>query len=105
MPKVINPNRDNALSVLLLDLRRHLMTCDQCRAAIKCNDDALLCARTGLMILGIAKRWDANIPGRLAARRGNQRWIYPCPSPVAHGSAYALTAEACYVTSTVDALF
>lgn len=98
-------NKNNNLCVLLLDLRRHLASCAECRGAMGANDYAGMCDHSKRRIIDIARRWDANITGRLTARRKGDRIQFLCPNPGVHGSAYALTAEAVEVTAIQDALF
>lgn len=100
-----NVNKHTAISVKLLELRRHLTTCRPCRAAIKSKSYQDLCAYACESILYVALRWDANIPGRLAAAKGKEPHIFPCPDLNAHGPAYAVSAEACIVTNIMDGLF
>lgn len=99
-----NVNKHTAVAVKLLEMRRHLNTCGQCTAAIKARSTDLLCQYTRDSILYIAIRWEKNIPGRLAAARGNDPYIFPCPDLNAHGPAYAASAEACIVTGVIDKL-
>jgi hypothetical protein len=91
-------NRSNLLAVKLLDLRRHLMRCADCRGALKGRDYDSLCEVTKSAIVEVAMKWDANIADRLAAHNGDGEYVFPCPDPNAHGPAYALTAQPCIVT-------
>lgn len=99
-----NVNRHNLLCVMLLELRRHFTQCNACRSARKSKDPSGLCHWAQSTILEIAFRWEANIPGRLAAIKGDDPWIFPCPDPNEHGAAYALTAEACIVAGRQNRL-
>jgi hypothetical protein len=101
----VSVNRSNLLAVKLMDLRRHLMTCDACHGAIKSEAYELLCDITRLAILDVAMKWDSNIPGRIGARQNGGKLQFLCPDPNAHGAAYAITAEAVTVTSIQDGLF
>lgn len=98
-------NAHNHLSVMLLDLRRHLTGCRNCQMARKGADYDLLCLWTKISIVEISVRWERNIPGRLAAYKGEDPYIFPCPDVNKHGPAYALTAEACVVESKIDKMF
>lgn len=98
-------NKNNTLCVLLLELRRHLNSCTTCRAAMDANAIDSFCAYTIRRIIDVARRWDKNIAGRLAARKEAERLQFLCPDPNAHGAAYAMTAEAVHVTTYQDALF
>lgn len=100
-----NINRHTFICVRLLELRRHLGVCTQCRGALKAADKSGLCEATSSLILTIAQRWDANIPGRLAVRRKGEALQFLCPDPNAHGPAYAAVAEAVHVDSVQDSLF
>lgn len=100
-----NVNLNNMLSVKLLELRRHLMKCDHCRNAMSVHDHDLLCQYTKLAIMFIASKWDTSIAMRLRAKRSEDPFIYPCPDPNKHGSAYALTAEPIYISYVQPALF
>lgn len=101
----VNTNRSNLLAVKLMELRRHLMTCDACHGAMKSKAHELLCESTMKAILDIAMKWDGNIPGRLASRKDGGKLQFLCPDPNAHGAAYAAVAEAVTVTSIQDGLF
>lgn len=104
MPRY-NVNKHTSLAVRLLELRRHFNTCTQCASAMKAKDHNLLCPYTKESILWIAIRWEANIPGRLAAAKSKDAHIFPCPDPNVHGPAYALSAEACVVVGITDRMF
>lgn len=97
-------NKNNTLCVLLLELRRHLNSCAGCRSALDAHSYDLICDYSKRRIIDIARRWDTNIAGRLAARREADRLQFLCPNPNAHGAAYALTAEAVKVTAYQDSL-
>lgn len=99
-----NINKHTSVAVKLLEMRRHLNQCGQCSAAIKAKSPDLLCTYLRDAILYVAIRWERNIPGRLAAARGKEPHIFPCPDLNAHGPAYALAAEACIVTNVTDRL-
>jgi hypothetical protein len=101
----MNVNRQNLLCVKLLQLRRHLNSCNECRGAIKGREYAGMCEWTQAAVIEVAVKWDANIPGRLAAHHKGEGWIFPCPDPNAHGPAYAVTAEPCVVSGTQESLF
>lgn len=88
-----NVNRQNLLSVKLLQLKRHFATCQQCRSAIKAKSWLELCEWAQEALIEVAGKWDSNIPSRLAARKNADPHIFPCPDLNAHGPAYALTAE------------
>jgi hypothetical protein len=100
----VNVNRDNLLAVRLLKLRRHFNSCKTCRGARKARDFDMLCDSAKTDLVEVAVAWDNNIPGRLAARAGTRDWIFPCPSPNAHGAAYAITAEACIIGGRQESL-
>lgn len=92
------------LSEMLLDLRKHLNTCDHCRIAVSCEDFVNVCEWSLKTITTIAMRWDKNISGRLKVARGEVGGFYPCPDPSAHGSDYALTVEPMIGESVVSRL-
>lgn len=100
----VSASVQNTLSVRLLELRRHLKTCRECRTSMKTRTLTDMCEWTQRTIIEVAIRWDGNITGRLAARNGKADYIFPCPDPNRHGSAYALTAEACMVTAIQDTM-
>lgn len=100
-----HPRRGVQLVVLLLQLRRHMETCHQCKPAISAMDYDLLCEESRGLIINVARRWERNIAGRLLGRKSDTRTVYPCPNINAHGKEYAIAAEQCVVTSTVDTLF
>lgn len=105
MAKKLNVNLDNLLAVMLLDLRNHLKKCRLCSVALEARTFDMLCDYTKQRILDIGRKWDRNIPDRLAAKRSESRSVYPCPNPARHGQAYALTAEIVYVHSSQSPLF
>lgn len=101
---VRNINTQNLLCVKLLQLRRHFGSCKTCRAARGARDFDALCEWSKVTLVEVAVKWDNNIAGRLAARNGNHRHMFPCPDPNAHGPAYALTAESVIIGSVQDRL-
>jgi hypothetical protein len=101
----VSPNRNNLLAVRLLQLRRHLVTCRQCKAAMKASDFGGLCKATVEDVLFIASKWDSNIPDRLAASRSGTGLTFICPDPNAHGAAYAATAEPVTIAAVQPGLF
>jgi hypothetical protein len=98
-------NRHHLLAVKLLELRRHFNSCQQCRSARVGRDFSFMCGPAQDLLIEIAVKWEANIPGRLAAIRSKETTVFPCPDPNAHGPAYAITAEAVYVTDVAERLF
>lgn len=105
MSRDTNVNLDNLLAVMLLELRKHLNQCRLCKVALEANDYDMICVHTKRLIVSIGRRWDRNIPGRLAAKRGKRAVIYPCPDTSKHGQAYALAAEAVYIDAVQPALY
>lgn len=101
----VNVNRQRLLVVVLLRLRRHFNSCRKCRAARKARDFDELCDLAKLDLIEVAVKWDSNIGQRLAARNSADDYIFPCPSPNAHGEAYAATAEPCIVLGRPGMLF
>jgi hypothetical protein len=98
-------NRSTTLAVRLLQVRRHFNRCLACRGAIKARDFDRLCDDVKDDLLFVASRWDSNISGRLAVRRGGNDLQFLCPDPNSHGPAYAATAEPVIVTHFMEALF
>jgi len=101
----VSVNRNNILAVRLLQMRRHLMSCDKCKSAIKAKFFEMLCDSTRDDILFVAMKWDSNIAGRIAAARSKDGLMFLCPDPNAHGAAYAATAEPVTINSVQDTLF
>lgn len=98
-------NRNNTLCVMLLDLRRHFAMCKSCTGARKGRCYDLLCPYAKSRIIDIAIRWDTNLGARLKTRKSGQTLLFLCPNPMAHGAAYALTAEPVQVVYVQDSLF
>lgn len=105
MAKGPNVNLHNALSIRLIELRRHFLKCESCRHGIQAFDYGYMCNWAKMTIVTIAQRWDSNIAMRLTAKRGDDPFIFPCPDPNRHGSAYALTAEPVYISHHQASLF
>lgn len=101
----VSANRNNLLAVRLLQLRRHLNKCVNCKGCIKAGDFDSLCDATKSDVMFVALKWDSNIPDRLAATRKDGGLVFACPDPNAHGAAYAATAEPVTITSTQAKLF
>lgn len=99
------PNQSDSVSVMLLELRRHLASCKDCKNAYQAHDYDAVCKWTKLRIMAIAHRWDANIGMRLRAKRSGDTFTYPCPNLSAHGPAYAMAAEPVLVVGIADRLF
>jgi hypothetical protein len=99
-----NVNQGNSIALRLLDLRRHLNSCNICKSAISAEDFDLMCATAKASLVYAARRWNANIPARLAAKKSGEPYVYPCPNPNDHGAAYAIAAEPVIVSYVADRL-
>ena len=98
-------NSDGKVSELLLELKRHLMACRNCQAAVKARDQSALCQHTTGLVISIALRYDTVIPRRIAAKRGTDRHVFSCPDLSAHGATYPLIAEPLIVAGIESPLF
>jgi hypothetical protein len=105
MAGAISVNKSNTVAVMLLELRRHLGSCKNCRNAMKARDTDAMCRWAKGRIVDIAIRWDANIGMRLQAKRSDGVCVMPCPDVSKHGPAYALSAEPVMVTGFAERLF
>lgn len=103
--KTVKASSDNKLYDLLILLKRHLNECAACRAARKCNDPYMMC-KTGItFVLSTMTHYDTVIALRLNARAAEGTYVYPCPSPRAHGKTHELTALPVMVVGVQDRLF
>jgi recombinational DNA repair protein RecR len=100
-----NPNSDNRLADLLLELKRHLRTCKHCIGAIKTQDYGLLCQHSRRLVITAAWQYDTVIPRRLKAHRSGDHHVFACPDPSAHGKANSITAEPLLVVGVESTLF
>lgn len=93
---------DNRLYDLLIDLKRHLATCKDCKASVKCDDPYMMC-KTGItMVMQSAKFYDLIIKLRVKSSNSGSVTCFPCPSLRAHGKSFELTALPVYVTGIQD---
>ncbi len=105
MARIQPVNQSHTVAIMLLELRRHLGSCKNCRNAMKAHDADAMCKWARERIVHIAARWDANIGIRLQVRRGGDPLVFPCPDVHKHGEAYALAAEPVTITGVQDRLF
>ena len=101
----LNVNSDNRVADLLIELNRHVKTCQRCRGAIKTRDQRALCDHTVGLILTLAITHAGVIPRRLTLRRKGETPVFACPDLSKHGQAYALTAEPLIVVGVQGELF
>lgn len=98
-------NADNRLYQHLINLKRHLMKCRDCRGALKGNDPHSMCPEALMYVIGAAKQYDITVQLRIDAHNGMQATVFPCPKLSAHGQAYELTALPVVVIGSQDRLF
>lgn len=92
MPQSSRSNKDDRLYNSIVNLRKHLASCYNCRGAIKGKTANDMC-QTGIsMTLDCAIHFDHLISLRIAAHNHPGRVIFACPDLTKHGSSYALTA-------------
>lgn len=98
-------SRDQKLYDALIDLKRHMRSCQPCVAAKKSRDPSMMCNQ-GLSLTGKAAfSYDDVIRLKVAAHNHPGHTIYACPDLTKHGKVYQLTATAFLVTAAQDALF
>lgn len=102
---MVNANSDSRVHDLLIELKRHLMTCRDCRAAMHAKDGSLLCRHTIGLILTTAVQYDGVIPRRIRAHRMPGNWVHACPDLSAHGKTYSLISEPLQVTGMQEGLW
>jgi hypothetical protein len=98
-------NKDAKLYDALLDLKRHLRTCQDCRTSIKMSDPYMMCNAGILLTLKAAAGYDDVIRLRIKAHTRPGGHVFACPDLIKHGKAYSLTAPALHVTAVQDGMF
>lgn len=86
-------------------LRRHMVTCAQCRGAVKAGSTAEMCLRGMRCVVNAAHEFDAILDIKREAHRKNDGFVYPCPDVSVHGQAYALAAQPHYAVGVQTGLF
>lgn len=97
--------RDQKLYDTLLNLKRHLRTCSDCKAARKAVDPYMMCRSGILLTLQAADQYDSVIKLRIAAHSNRDNHVFACPDLSKHGKPYSLTAPALHVTAVQDGMF
>ncbi len=100
-----NVNADNRLADLLIELKRHLGSCRNCKSAMVARDKTMLCEHTIGLILTAAWQYDHVIPRRLQVRRKRQSFVFACPDISVHGKSAEITAEPLIVVGVQDGMF
>lgn len=85
-------NSDNKLYDVLLELKRHMMSCRECGMSRKVDDPYLMCRQGIFLVLRAAHYSDVVAKLRIEARRDGTPTVYPCPKLSAHGKTYEQTA-------------
>lgn len=98
-------SQDRRLYDKLIELKRHLRSCDRCLPAKKARAPKLMCAQGMQLTLDAAMGYDDVIRLRVAAANRSDGLIFACPDPKSHGISYALTAPAYVASGIQDALF
>lgn len=98
-------NSDNKLYDLLVELKRHLRSCNECHMARKVDDPYLMCRQGIFLVLRAASHYDFIVKMRIEARRDGVPVIYPCPEPSVHGKSYEQTAIPVVVVGYQDRMF
>ena len=99
------PDRDNRLFSRLVDLRRHLAKCEDCRAARTALSMDRMCHDGKLLTVIAADDFDSIIELRRKALGRGDELVYPCPDPAEHGKSYALSIKPCRMVAVQDSLF
>jgi hypothetical protein len=96
---------DQHLFSTMLDIKRHLITCKQCREAYRAGYADDICATMRLMVLDAVSGYDRVVGLRQAAIKSGKQIAWPCPRPAEHGSAYAQAVTPMIVLGIQEALF
>lgn len=99
------PDRDNRLFSRLINLRRHLIKCDECRQARAALSMDRMCHDGKLLTVTAADEFDVIIELRRKALVLGDEMVFPCPDTAAHGQAYALSVKPCRMVAIQDSLF
>lgn len=86
-------------------LRRHMISCTQCKGAVKAGSTAGMCLRGMRLTVSAAHEFDAILEVKRLAHKRDDGFIYPCPDVSAHGQAYALAAQPHYAIGVQEGLF
>jgi hypothetical protein len=100
----IRANRDQHLYDDLITLKRHLMTCRECKAARKAKDATSMCIDGLDLVVSAADKYDLIISMRLEAHKRSDWVVFACPDLALHGKSYPLTAEALCVVGVQGSL-
>lgn len=98
-------SRDLKLHDKLIDLKRHLRTCQRCVSAKKARDFISMCAVGLRLTVESAFLYDDLIRLKVAAHNHPGQVIYACPDLSLHGRSYQLTAYPYLATGIQDTLF
>lgn len=98
-------NTDNRLYDSLIQLKRHLLSCRDCRVARKSNLPQDMCNAGIRLVWEVAGYYDVIISLRIEAHNNPGQTVFPCPKLSAHGKSYELTAVPLAVTGVMDRLF
>lgn len=86
-------------------LRRHMVSCSQCKGAVKAGSTAGMCLRGMRYTVNAAHEFDAILDIKREIHKRDDGFIYPCPDVSVHGQAYALAAQPHYATGIQTELF
>lgn len=98
-------NSSERLTDYMTQLRRHLLTCHDCKGALNVGSARTMCQQGTMLVVSSAREFNSVIElRRKAFARGNPG-IHACPDLSKHGQAYALTAPMFMVTAMQGELF
>jgi hypothetical protein len=98
-------NSDERLVSYMVQLRRHLLKCHECKGAMSVGASGVLCGVGRMLTTSAAKEFNGVINLRRRALRSGDGLIHACPDLSKHGEAYALTARLFVVQGVQEELF
>jgi hypothetical protein len=98
-------NSSERLVSYMVQLRRHLLKCHDCKGAIAIGPSGTLCKTGAVLTVSAAREFNGVIEMRRRAMAHGDGLIHACPDLSKHGEAYALTARMFVVTGVQEELF
>lgn len=86
-------NSSERLVSYMVQLRRHLLKCYDCKGAMKVGPTGVLCSVGATLTVSAAREFNGVIEMRRRALKNGDGLIHACPDLSKHGEAYALTAR------------
>lgn len=86
-------------------LRRHMISCAQCKGAVKAGSPEVMCVKGMRLTTSAAHEFNAILDLKREVHKRNDGFFYPCPDVSKHGEAYALAAHPHYGAGVQLGLF